>query len=373
MIYVKEVKDKRGLKKFISLAWEIYKTNKDWVPPLKGDLLKTLLGKDNPLFMSGEHSFFIAYKESKAVGRILVGINESLNEHKNSEDGYFSLFECIDDKEVAFALFEKASEWLKTRGKKVIKGPISPTNGDDYKGLLVDGFNGPPMLMNSYNHEYYIKFFEEYGLIKHLDLFAYYFDVDCAKMDRYEKVSDYAMKRYNFHIDTINLKNMDSEMKDIKSIFDIAMPEEWEDLTPPTMEELKAEGANLIPLADENLVLIARSEGRPIAFAIALPNYNEVLKKMNGRIFPFGFLKFLYYKKKIKGFRLFVLFVIPEFRKKAVSGAMFYKYFINGVNGGYTYAEGSTIGETNKEMRADIEKTGGIKYRTYRLFKKDIE
>lgn len=372
MIYLKEIKDKSGLKKFINLAWVIYRNDKDWVPPIKGDLLKTLLGKDNPLFMSGEHSFFIAYKERKAVGRILVGVNESLNEQKNSEDGYFSLFESVEDKEVAFALLDRASEWLRTRGKKVLKGPVSPTNGDDYRGLLVEGFNGPPMLMNSYNHEYYVNFFEEYGLIKHLDLFAYYFDVDCAKMDRYKKVSDYAMERYKFQIDNINLKNIDNEMKDIKSVLDIAMPEEWEDLAPPTIEEIRAEGAKLKPLADENLILIARSEGKPIAFAIALPNYNEVLQKMNGNLFPFGFLKFLYYKKRIKGFRLFVLFVIPEFRKKGVSGTMFYRFFVNGVKQGYTYAEGSTIGETNKEMRVDIEKTGGIKYRTYRLFKKEI-
>lgn len=372
MINIKEVKDKRGLKKFIALSWDIYRDEKDFVPPLKTDLLRTLLGKDNPLFMSGEHSFFIAYKDKKAVGRILVGINESLNEQKNAEDGYFSLFESIEDKEVAFAILDKASEWLKERGKKVFKGPVSPTNGDDYRGLLVEGFNGPPVLMNSYNHEYYVKFFEEYGLIKHLDLFAYYFDVNCAKMERYEKVSNYAMERYKFQIDTINLKNIDNEMKDIKSILDIAMPAEWEDLTPPTLEEVRAEGAKLKPLADEELILIARSEGRPIAFAIALPNYNEVLKRMNGSLFPLGFLKFIYYKKKIKGFRMFVLFVIPEFRKKGVSGTMFYKYFENGVRKGYTYAEGSTIGETNRDMRADIEKTGGIRYRTYRIFKKEI-
>jgi len=372
MINIKEIKDRRGLKKFINLAWDIYKDDKDWVPPLKGDLLNTLLGKDNPLFMSGEHSFFIAYKEKKAVGRILVGINESLNEQKNAMDGYFSLFESIEDKEVSFALLDKASEWLKERGKRILKGPVSPTNGDDYRGLLVEGFNGPPVLMNSYNHEYYVKFFDEYGLTKHLDLFAYYFDVSCAKMDRYEKVSKYAMERYNFQIDSINLKKIDNEMQDIKKILDIAMPEEWEDLVPPTIEEIRAEGAKLKPLADEKLILIARSEGKPIAFAIALPNYNEVIKKINGKLFPFGFLKFLYYRKKIKGFRIFVLFVIPEFRKKGVSGTMFYKFFENGLKQEYTYAEGSTIGETNKEMRADIEKTGGIRYRTYRLFKKDI-
>lgn len=372
MITIKEIEDKKELKKFIELSWRIYKQDENWVPPLKGDLLNTLLGKDNPLFMSGEHTFFIASIDGIPSGRILVGINESLNEKKNSEDGYFSLFESIEDKELAFALLDRASEWLRERGKKILKGPVSPTNGDDYKGLLVEGFNGPPVLMNSYNLEYYAKFFEAYGLVKHEDVYAYYFDLDCAKMERYQRLSGYAMERYKFHIDTIDLDNIDSEMGDIKKVMDIAMPEEWEDLTPPTIEEVRAEGAKLRPLADKELILIARSEGRPIAFAIALPNYNEVLQKINGSLFPFGFMKFLYYKRKIKGFRMFVLFVIPEFRKKGVSGAIFARFFDNGVRNGYVYAEGSTIGETNKQMRADIEKTGGIRYRTYRLYKKEI-
>jgi GNAT superfamily N-acetyltransferase len=161
-------------------------------------------------------------------------------------------------------------------------------------------------------------------------------------------------------------------MEDIKKVLDIAMPEEWEDLTPPTIEEIRAEGAQLKPLADEDLILIARSEGKPIGFAIALPDYNQVLQRLNGRLFPLGFLKFLWYKKKTKGFRMFILFVIPEFRKKAVSGAMFCKFLENGVKKGYTYAEGSTIGEENRAMRTDLEKVGGLLYRTYRLYKKDI-
>ena len=373
MVDIIEITTKKELKQFVNLAWSIYKDDELWVPPLKNDLLKTLLGKDNPLFLDGEHTFFMVYYNGKPAGRICVGINESLNEQKNAEDGYISLFESIENREVAFALFDKAAEWLKERGKKVIKGPVSPTNGDDYRGLLVKGFDGSPVLMNSYNPEYYVRFFEEYGFEKHLDLYAYYHDISTSVgLERHGKVADYAMKRYNFRVDSINLKKMDKEMEDIKKVLDIAMPAEWEDLVPPTLEEVKAEGARLKPLADEDLILIARSEDRPIGFAIALPDYNQVLKKLNGRLLPTGFIKYLWYKRKITGLRIFVLFVIPEFRKKAVSGAILYKYYENGIKKGYKYAEGSTIGETNIPMRTDIEKTGGILYRTYRLYKKEI-
>ncbi|MCM8711145.1 hypothetical protein M2651_08900 [Clostridium sp. SYSU_GA19001] len=372
MIEIIEIKDKAELKKFIELSWFIYKNDKFWVPPLKRDLLNTLLGKDNPLFMSGEHAFFMAYLNGEAAGRICVGINKNLNEKKNVKEGYITLFESIENKEVAFALFDKAIEWLRGRRQKLVKGPISPTNGDDYKGLLIKGFDGSPVLMNSYNPEYYINFFEDYGFVKHLDLYAYYHNLHTINMDRYSKIADYAMKKYNFTVDEINLKDMDKEMEDIKKVLDISMPEEWEELIPPTKEEIRAEGAKLKPMADKNLIVIARSEGKPIGFGIALPDYNQVLKKMDGKLLPFGFLKFLWYRKKIDWFRVFVLFVIPEFRKKAVSGTMLNKLYINGIKNGYNYAEGSTIGETNIAMRTDIEKLGAINYRTYRIYKKEI-
>jgi GNAT superfamily N-acetyltransferase len=373
MIKIIQVKDKKGLKKFIDIQWLLYKRDPYWVPPLKGDLLKTILGKDNPLFEQGEHAFFIAYLDGKPAARICVGINSALNEKKNLKEGYISLFESANNKEVAFAIFDKAVAWLKERGINTIKGPLSPTNGDDYKGLLVQGFDGPPVLMNSYNPEYYVNFFNEYGFQKHLDLYAYYHDINSSvSIEKNRKLVEFAMKRYNFQVDTIDLNNLAREAKDAKEIMEIAMPEDWEELAPPTLEEVKAEIARLKQLADKDIVIFARSEGKPIGFLIALPDYNQVLKKLNGSLFPFGFLKFLWYRRKITGLRIFGMFVIPEFRKKAVSGAMLYKCYENAIKRGYKYGEGSTIGETNHAMRNDIEKTGGLLYRTYRLFKKEI-
>lgn len=372
MLEIKELKTKGEIKKFINFAWDVYKNDNNWVPPLKGDLLKTLMGKDNPLFMNGPHTLFMAYQDGKPVGRLCTGINETLNEKKNQRDGYICLFESINDKNAAYALFDAAASWLKERGINCIKGPVSPTNGDDYRGLLVKGFNGSPILMNSYNPEYYVDFFEEYGFIKHLDLYAYYYDVQNLDSERYERPVDFAMKRYNFRVDAVNLKKIDDEMMDVKRILDIAMPDEWEDLTPPTIEEIRAEGKMIVDLADPDLIYIARSGDKPIGFSIALPDYNQVLKRMNGKMFPFGFMKFLWYKRKINSLRVFILFVIPEFRKKAVSGAMFYKSLLAAKEKKYIHGEGSTIGEINMSMRRDAEGVGGVHYRTYRLYKKEI-
>lgn len=371
-IDIVEIKDRQGLKKFIDFAWDIYKGDSCWVPPLKSDMMDTLTGKNNPLFKNGPHTFFMVYRYGKPAGRILTGINENLNKKKNRNEGYISLFECVDDEEISCALFDAALSWLKARGVTCVKGPVSPTNGDDYRGLLVEGFDGPPVLMNSYNPPYYVSLFEKSGFKKHLDLYAYYYDLSIIDLDRYARPVEYAMKRYDFRVEPIKLKYIEREMLDIKQVLDAAMPEEWEDLTPPSIEEIKAEARKLRHLADPNLIYIARNGCRPIGFSVALPDYNQVLRHLNGRIFPWGFLKFLWLKRKISGGRLFVLFVIPEYRKKAVSSAILFKTLQAAKARGYIYGEGSTIGETNTSMIRDAEGMGGKHYRTYRIFYKDL-
>ncbi|EOD00734.1 GNAT family N-acetyltransferase [Caldisalinibacter kiritimatiensis] len=374
MIDIIEVKDKKGLKAFIDLPWELYKDDPNWVPPLKHSMYKTLKGINNPLFMCGPHTFFLAYKDNKPIGRILVGINEKLNKEKNKKEGYISLFESINDKKVAFSLLDQAINWLKERGMNSVTGPVSPTNGDDNRGLLVKGFDGPPVLMNSYNPSYYPEFFDQYGFVKDIDLLAYYFDPNTVPEKKFKRVVEYAMKKFDFRVDKFNFKNLDREIKDMKKVLDVSMPESWEHLTPPSLEELNAEVNALKSFADPDLLYMARSnkDNEPIGFVIALPDYNQVLKKLNGKLLPFGFLKYLWYKHRITGMRIFVQFVVPKFRNKAVNGAIFYKLMVESKRKGYTYGEGSTIGEMNIESRRSVEGAGGQLYRIYRLYKKDI-
>lgn len=366
-----EIQGKRGLRRFIDMAWDIYRNDVNWVPPLRYDLLNTLQGKGNPMLKNGPHAFFLAMEGNRPVGRICVGIDPKLNAAKNRREGYITLFESIESFPVARSLFDRAAGWLAGKGMTVIRGPISPTNGDDYRGLLVEGFDGPPVLMNSYNPPYYQRFFEEYGFSKHTDLYAYYLDL--APFDR-EMIEPFyeAMSKFNYRIDKFDFRQIHRDMADIKQILDEAMPAGWEDLTPPTLEELLETGKKLRWLAEADGILIARSGERPVGFVIALPDYNTVLKQMNGRLFPFGFLKFLRYRRKIKGARIFVLFVIPEFRGKAATYALLFHLIEAAKKRSYTYAEGSTIGEENTFMRNAIEAIIEKPYRTYRIYKKNL-
>lgn len=372
-VIIKIVETKNDLKQFVDLQYKFYMGDPGWVPPLRSDQLKYVAGVGNYLNQAGPSIKLLSLKNGEVVGRLLVGINEELNHDKGLKAGYLSLFESIDDEMISYKLLDFAEVWLKGKGMDHMKGPFSLPGGDDNRGFLLDNFKDPTMIMNTYNKSYYPRMFENYGFEKYHDVFAYISDSGNENIKRYEKLVPYAMERNHFTVDKIRLKDIQSEMKDVKEIIEKAMPKEWLDFVPPNDEEIQLIAKQLVPYADPDLIYIARSlKGEPIGFNIALPDYNEVLSKMNGRLFPFGIFKFLYYRRRIKGLRFFVLFVVPEYRNKGVSSAIYYHIFKSAVEKGYTHVEGSTIWDYNEPMKLDIEKYGGKIYKTYRIYTKKI-
>lgn len=370
---VREVRTRRDKARFIDLPWVLYKGDLNWVPPLKKEMWETIDSNDNPLFHCGPHCLFIAEKDSKVVGRIMTAIDHELNSKRNQSWGYFALFECIRDVEVASALLSTAEQWLRLHGATISRGPVSPSNGDDYRGLLINGFDTPPVLMNSYNPPHYVSLLEECGYQGDgNDRLAYYFDTYSSTQSRLTSVIDYARKRYKFRIDRANLKTLEHEFADLKSVMDLAMPE-WPDMVPPTVEELRLMAKKIVPIADADFLLIARNLANvPIGFLIGLPDYNQVLRHLNGRLFPWGWLKFILLKRRITGLRIFALFVIPAYQGKGVSHAMFLEVFRAAIRKGYTWADGSTIVEQNVPMNRDAVAAGGRLYKRYRTYEKEL-
>lgn len=373
MVNIVEVLSKKDENIFISLPKKIYKDNKYYVFPLISEMKKSIQGKNNTLRECGPYKMAIAYIGDVPVGRILCGINNILNEAKGYREGYISLFESIDDYSVAKSLFDFSTNFFKEYNMEKIIGPLSLPDGDDCRGLLIDCFDDSPYIMNLYNPPYYQKFFEEYGFYKYFDCYAYEVNVKGRDDKRYEELVPKAMSKYGFKIDKLNKKDFKKDMEDIKKILELAMPKEWDDFIPPSDEEMELIAKNLLPVADEDLILIARdNEGNPIGFDIALPDYNQVIKRLDGKLFPFGIFKFLYYKKKINRARLFVLFVVPKWRRKGVTSAIYLQLSKVMERKGYETVEGSTIWEYNTPMRNDIEKTGAKIKKTFRIYKKDI-
>ncbi len=375
MITGLEVKDLQTIKDrrlFVELPWSIYKDNPNWIPPLLSDMYATLNPKKNALLNLGPSKFFLAYQNQHPAGRIGAGMDLRLNDAKGKKMGYITLFESINDFRVAAALFDSATEWLKKQGATLVTGPQSPSNGDDYRGLLIDGFDSPPVLLNSYNPSYYSIFMEEYGFEKQFDRFAYYYNICDGPSERLTRGVALAQRRCGFSVRKIDLKKLDQERAVIKKVIDDSMPD-WPDMIPPSDEELIAEIEKLRLLAVPDLVLfIENNEGSCLGFAVALPDYNQVLKHLNGRLFPTGIFKYLWYKRKITGIRMFALFVTPQGRRRGVSAALYYYTMLNARRLGYTFGEGSTIHEFNTRMNIDAKKAGGKLYKTYRIYQKNL-
>ena len=368
MLEIVPVSTARDRRDFVDLAWRLYKDDPNWVPPLRTDILNTLNPKHNALLRLGPYCYFLARKDGEVVGRIGCGIDNLLNKAKDKNLGYITLFESIQDYEVAEALFDAATGFLRRHGAEMVTGPQSPSNGDDYRGLLVKGFDGPPALLASYNPAWYQDFFEKYGFEKHFDRLGFWFDLDEIP-ERLIRGVEIAQKRYKFTVRPVDLNNLESEILAIKHITDKSTPEEWPDMISPSLEEVRAEVKKLIPIAQPELVYIAEAEdGEPIGLAVSLPDYNQVIKRMNGKLFPLGWCKFLYYKKKIKTVRLFALMVVPEYHRKGVSAAL-YKYGMEAAKSlGYTGGDASSIHEFNLKIFNDAIGSGGKPYRRFRIY-----
>jgi GNAT superfamily N-acetyltransferase len=373
-VVVREISTKRDLRRFIDFQWTLYRDDPHWVPPLKNDIYKIITGQGNPLLKAGPHAVFLAEDEQgRVVGRIMTAIDGPLNKERGHNWGYFCLFESINDQNVANALLGAAEQWCKNNGCDTCRGPVTPDNGDDYRGLLIEGFNIQPVLMDSYNPEYYVSLMDNAGYAGDGDdRLAYYFDVDADVQAKYAHVIDYAVSRYGYHVDKVNLKNIREEFKDLKKIVDVTMPE-WFDMIPPTMEEIMDEANTILPVADPDFILFARTnEGEPVGFVLGMPDYNQALKHVNGSMFPFGWAKFLWYRRRINALRIFVLFVTPEYQKKAVSHALFLESFRACKRRGYKWVEGSTILSSNVPMNRDAVGAGGQVYKKFRTYEKKI-
>lgn len=357
------------INKFIKLEYNLYKGDTNWVSHLLIDTKAMLMGKKNPLFKNGPHAFFMVLNDkNEAVGRILTGIDEKLNAVRNFKQGYFSMFECIDDYKVAKLLLDSAVNWLKDKGMQTVIGPLSPSNGDDRKGFVVKG-EGSPVLLNAYTKPYYPALIEKYGFMKNDDHFAYLFHPEEFDFQRHERVVDYAKKRSGFEIYRLNVKDVLGESKDIKAIVDESLPDDWDYLVPPSLEGVMDEFKNLKQFYNGHFCYIARAGKRPIGFLTALPDYFQVLQKMKGKILPFGWFYFLTGRKKIDSVRAFTQMVVCDYQNMGVNHAMYLEMYKDAIKLGIKTVEASCIDEKNLKSRLSVEKSGGKLYRIYRTYR----
>ncbi len=372
-IQVKKVENKKDLKKFIDFPHSLYQGDPNYVPMLQMAAKEILSEKKNPFFEHSQVDNFLAYKDEQVVGRISAIRNNNYNDYHGSNVGFWGFYDVVDDYEVSKALFDVVAQW---HSKHQFDAMIGPTNfsTNDTAGLLIEGFDRPPIVEMTYNKPYYQTHIEKYGFEKDMDLFAYmiYTKDVSDKSVRLAKMIQDRLAKKGINIRKINMKDFKNEVAKIKEVYNKAWEKNW-GFVPATDKEFEflAEGLKMIVIPD--YVLIAEHEGKFIGFALTIPNINEITKSFKkGKLFPFNIIKLLMNKKKTDYVRIITLGVIDDYRKLGIE-AVFYANIIqsarkNKIIGG----EASWILENNEMMVKAAENLKGVKYKTYRVYTKSL-
>lgn len=371
MLNVIPVDSKKQLKDFILLPFKIYKNESNWVPPLISDRKKFFNPKKNPYYQHSEVKLFLALKDGEPVGRISAHSNTQHNKEHNENIGFFGFFECIDNQEVANALFDAAFQWNLYRNFTSMRGPMNFSVNDEC-GLLIQGFETPPMIMMPYNFPYYRSLYENYGLIKTMDLYAFISEYHSIP-ERVAKMAEIIAHRTKANVRSLSYDKKQRK-KDIETVFEIytrAWQYNWGNV-PMTKAEFDHLVAELLPIADPDMVFIAEVDGQLAGFSLTLPDYNEVLKVMQGKVNPLTVIKALKARKHITSVRVITMGIIKEFQGKGIDTLLYYYTFKNGLPKGYYRSEFSWILEKNIPMINTAEKLGAEIYKTYRLYDKAL-
>jgi hypothetical protein len=374
-VIIEQVQNKRDLTNFVKFPFDLYRNDPNWVPPLIEERLDVFNPKKNPLFEHSRGQAFLARRDGKLVGTISALVNDRHNEVHNELMGSFGFFETIDDPEVATALLQAAERWVKTQGMTIVRGPLNLSMNDEV-GTLIDGFNEPPMVMMTYNPRYYPGLIEANGYGKAMDLFAWIFNTEEGLANAPEKltrVAEKVMQKQNLRIRKVEMKHFDREVALVKQIYNAAWQRNW-GFTPMTDHEMDHLAAGLKPLIDPNMVFIAETEeGKPVGVALSLPDLHQALKRSGGgHYFPFGLLKFMWHRRHINQSRLLIMGMVEEYRGWGTDAVFYLETAREGLKRGYKRMEGSWILESNTMMNQIIERLGGRKYKTYRVYEKSL-
>jgi GNAT superfamily N-acetyltransferase len=365
-IAVQEVKTKKDLKAFLHFPWRIYRGDPNWVPPLIKEYAFHF-SPQNPFLHHARIVPYLAMRDDSIAGRMAAIIDRNYIDFHHEETGFFGFFESINDPSVTHALLNQVKGLLRDGGLKTMMGPVNPSTNDEC-GLLIDGFDSSPCFMMPYNPPYYQGLLEGCGLKKAKDLYANSMYADSGLPDRIRRISRSVLKRVpGLTIRPINLKRLDEEVMLVKEVYNGAWRNNW-GFVPLTDEEMDLLVKKLKSLLVPDLALFAEIGDKTVGFALALPDYNYVIKRLNGRLGPLELLKFLYYSRRIDTVRVMLLGVKAEYRKRGIEALLYTELFQRGPALGYKRGEMSWILEDNHLMLKGIEALGGKRYKTYRIF-----
>jgi len=366
-----QVSLKSDLRRFIHFPYTLYKDDPVWVPPLLDEQFSQFDAKRNPTLDHCEYALFLLEENGVVIGRISAFIDRLALETWREPIGLFGSYECINDAKASNLLLQCASDWLRKKGMTKIRGPWSFVSQE--WGLVIEGFTPSPVVMAPYNPPYYLDHMLSFNLSKIKDLLVYYISVKEGYTipERIMTLTDDVAKRYGVKVRHVNMRNYNTEVQKVIDLSNRSLIDNW-GFTSVTKAEAEAVAHDLKQIIQPKGVLFAEDRnGKAIGFAITLPDVNRILKGLNGRLFPIGWLKLLIGLPKLRNYRLFALGVIPEYHGKGID-SLLYRALCESLYTPDTWLEINYVLEDNAPMNNAINKLNAKPLRRYRIFQKEL-
>ncbi len=368
-----EVSDWTWKKRFIDFPHDLFEGDPNYVPEIFLGQKELFDEQKNPFFKHSKVQLYLALREGKIVGRIAAIRNNNYNEFAGANAGFFGFFDVIEDYEVAKLLLDTACVWLRKEGLNNVIGPANFSTNDT-AGLLVEGFDSPPVVMMTYNKPYYADFLERYGFQKQMDLLAYlgiHATANKKSMELSQRIQERLAGR-GITFRQANMRKFKAEIAQVRKVYQGSWDKNW-GFVPPTDAEFDFLAEGLKMVIDPRFSVLAEHEGKLVGFALAVPDINTVVRTIKrGRLFPFGIFKLLLQKRKIKSIRIILLGVLPEYRKMGIEGVFYATILGMGIKLGHTHGEASWILDNNELMKKGVESIGMVPYKRYRMYEKPL-
>lgn len=376
-LHISPVQNDKELREFIKVPWLVYQNDPNWVPPLFFERLEFFDKQKNPFFEHAEADYFIARRDGRAIGTIAAILNHRHNEFQEENVAHFGVFEVQNDPEAANGLLQAACEWAAGRGVDKIVGPMNLSTNDEC-GMLLEGYDRPPVLLMTYNPAYYHDFMATAGFEKAMDLWAWLSSeqgLQAHLTDKMKRVVAKVQARYGLVIRPVNLKDWDNEVERIKAIYNQAWQKNW-GFVPMTDAEINRLANSFKPILDPDLVFMVEKDGQAVGFSLSVPDVNQILGRLRpgpSRLSSYlGAARMIWSRQPVHFFRVVAMGVLEEYRVHGVDALMYYESLQAGLKKGYQAAEASWILEVNDKMNRVLQMMGGKVYKTYRIYEKKL-
>jgi hypothetical protein len=370
-VVVQPVATRRQQRQFLDFPWTLYRGDPNWVPPLRFEQKELVGYRPHPFYEENRVQTFLAYRDGKVCGRVAAVLNEEHIRRHAERRGFFGFFECADDQEAAAALMDAVAAWFAQRDVRSLRGPMNP--GINYViGTLVEGFDSPPTFMMAYNPPYYGRLIEGCGFRKSQDVYAYWANLGMlpASSAKHGPIADQIVERYNVRVRPMDSSRFQAEVEAFLSIYNRSMVKHW-GFVPLSQREVEHMAAGLRRLIVPELAMAAEIDGKLVGAVICLPDYNPRIKRIDGRLWPLGFVRLLWNKRGIKKVRLLAANVVPEYQLLGVGLVLLRALVPAGLAWGMDEVESSWVAESNALSRGSLEKGGAKRIKTYRLYDRD--